>query len=293
MPASTTALIENAGYLGALSTDTVANLAGINGTPIGTQLGLGVNLPNIDAATPLIMMPTVAIVTHAPTMFQNFPYFNETLKALIETHAREINGIDLEYNMEDAATPAGHDGQEMHMPTNSKRVAVNPTITLPEVSGNLVWNFIKTWMWMMKSPDTQASILSAVETGTMSPQLFSYFSMDILFIQFDQTMRPENIIDGWFCCNMWPTGTGPFGAKRVIGQSEMPERQIPFHGILQHNPNTKAVAKIIAQGLALHTVNYNFSQPIAQSVDSSLAQMGIEQQALQDLQNYTDLTAGQ
>lgn len=277
---STTSLITSAGALGVLSTDTVANL------PSGAQLGIGVNLPQIDAATPLIMAPTVCIVTHAPTMFQQFSGFDQTLKALIERHAKEITGIEFGYTMEGQGTPAGHDGQEMMMPTNARRTQVTPTFTFQEVTGNLVWNFFRSWLLMIKNPDTQASQLSPITTGTLAPQLFSAFTMDCLFIQFDPTMRPENIIDAWFICNMWPQETGLLGSKRTIGVSEMPDRTIPFYGIVQHNPNTKAVGVQIATALNLHEVNYQLAAPVETNIESQIQQMGIQQEQATDMQNF-------
>src|SRR5258708_3724202 len=74
----------------------------------GGQLGFGNNLPDIDAATPLVMRPIVGIVTHAPTMFTlgsaggssgTTNAFTSILKALIETQCRSMDGIDIQYTL--------------------------------------------------------------------------------------------------------------------------------------------------------------------------------------------------
>ena len=278
-------LLTNVGQIGATDDSTVAD------AQYGAQLGYGPNLPQIDGATPLVLSPVVAIVTHIPTMFANISNAPETLKALVERHAKEISGIDFQYQLEGSPTPVGQDGQELHMPTNSKRTAVTPTFTWQELTGNLVWNFVKMWIEMIKQPDTQASSLSPTNLDTtMSPMLMSSFTMDVLFIQFDSTMRPENIVDAWFVTNMWPQETGMFGAKRQIGHSEVPERQIAFYGVLQHNRNTKAAGQIIANTLGLHKTNFDFATPFASAIDANLQSMGLEQAASDQQTAFNDLS---
>jgi hypothetical protein len=228
-----------------------------------------------------------------PTMFANVQYAAPILKALIERHAKEISGIDFGYQLETSSTPVGQDGQEMHMPTNSKRTSVNPTFTWQEITGNLVWNFIKNWIEMIKHPDTQASSLSAINLGTpMSPMLMSYFSMDVLFIQFDPTFRPENIIDAFFVTNMFPTETGMGGWKRQIGHSDMIDRTIAFTGVLQHNRNTKVAGQVIADALGLHRSNYDFAAPIATSIDANIQGFGLDYQTQQNLATFSDMDTG-
>jgi len=270
-------------------TDLLPNTqAGAGNIITGGQLGFGNNLPNIDAATPLVLRPIVPIITHAPTMFQYLPGMTDILKALLENHARSIDGIDLQYTIDPGATPAGQDGQELNVPTNAKRAQVNPQFTLPEINGNLVWNFFRLWMRLMKDPDTQAASLAGVIPGSqiLRPHVLSMFTMDMLFIQYDTTLRPENIIDGYFITSMWPNDTGVAGFKKQIAQSDVVERTIPFHGVLQHNDNTRAVAQQIASLLRLHTIDYNFSTPIATQVESNILEAGLQLAADADLANF-------
>lgn len=280
-------LITNAGQIGATESSTIADIVN------SAQLGYGPNLPQIDGATPLVMSPIVPIVTHIPTMFAGVTYAPDILKALVERHAKEISGIDFGYNLESTGTPVGNDGQELFMPTNSKRSQVEPTFTWQEITGNLVWNFMKNWIQMIKHPDTQASSLTAIDLGNpMSPMLMSFFSMDVLFIQFDPTFRPENIIDAFFVTNMFPTETGMFGAKKQIGRSDMIDRAIQFKGVLQHNRNTKTAGQIIADALGLHRSNYDFAVPITTAIDPNIQGMGLDYQTQENLATFTDLDSG-
>ena len=279
-------LITNAGQIGAVDSDTIADIQ------YGAQLGYGPNLPQIDGATPLTLSPAVIVVTHVPTMFANVPNAPQVLKNLVERHAKEVTGIEFGLQLDHASTPIGQDGQELSMPTNSKRTPVTPTFTWPELQGNAVWNFIKTWIEFIRHPDTQASVLAATNLdSTMYPMLMSSFTMTIMVIQFDSTMRPENIIDGYFITNMWPQETGLNGTKRINGHTEMPERQIAFHGVLQHNRNTKTAAQIIAAALKLHEANFDIAVPVAVAIDANIDDMGLQAAAAEASSTFTNLDA--
>lgn len=279
-------LIANAGQIAAVDADIISDIAN------SAQLGYGPNLPQIDGSTPLVLSPVVPIVTHIPAMFANILNAPAVLKALVERHAKEISGIDFGYQLEGAPTPVGQDGQELHMPTNSKRTPVTPTFTWQEVTGNLVWNFHKNWIEMIKQPDTQASALTALDLNNpMYPMLMSFFTMDVLFIQFDPTMRPENIIDAWFVTNMWPQETGMFGAQRQIGQSHMPDRTVAYYGVLQHNRNTKVAGQMIADALGLHKANYDFAVPFATAIDGNIQDMGLQAAATDAVTSFVDMDA--
>ena len=285
MPAMPNPFIYNAGRLAAADSDTIANL------PDGAQLGLGPNLPNLDGVTPLVFNPIVPIVIHSPSMFNGIPYANDVLKALCERHAKEIQGIDFELQLEGTGTPIGHDGQEAHMPTIARRSQVSPQFTWTELNGNLVWNFMVNWIKMIKHPDTQASVLSAMSPTTQfAPQLFSWFSMDMMFIQYDNTMRPENIIDAYFVANMWPQASSLLNAKHVVNHAETVDRTIQFYGIVQHNRNTKVAGQIIAQALQLHVPNFDYAPALSVAIEDAVQGMGIQEEAMVDAQTFTSLS---
>lgn len=283
MPVMTNALLGNAGRLASSDDAYVANLG------LGAQYGFGNQLPFMDAATPLVLRPVVPIITHLPSMFNSEPAFLSVLKNMIERHARSIDNIDVQYQLEEATVSAGADGQTLAVPTNSRRVAVNPSMQFNEVIGNVVWNVFKTWITSIKDPDTQSSSLSSLLAGqgAIPPHVLSMFTMDILFIQFDSTMQPQNIIDAYFITQMWPSDTGPAGYTRsTFADSTLAERTIPFHGVLQHNRNTVQIGRNIAEALRLHTVDYNYAPPIAATIDSNISQYGLVQEVLQMDQTF-------
>lgn len=256
----------------------------------GGQLGIGNHLAKIDASTPQVFTPAVVIVTHTPTMFKSITKADAILKALIERHAKSITGIDFMYSLDTSPVPAGHDGQELQMPTNSKRSAVSPSFVFDEIKGNLVWNFFKLWMHLIRHPDTHASALSALfNNQDFDPQIFSSFCMDICVIQFDPTMQPQNIMDSYFITNMFPTENGNAGFQREIANTQLQERTIPFTGVVQHNINTYRAGVAIADTLQLHKANYDLATPIATSIESKLSEMGNAEEIAEIAAEFKDI----
>ena len=247
----------------------------------GGQSGIGTHIRNIDAVTPLVLTPAIVVVTHAPTLFDRVGdgrTATEILKALVERHAKSITGIDFGYTLDSAPTAFGHDGQEMNIPTNAKRTAVNPTFVWPEIQGNLVWNFIRMWIKLMRDPDITASNLASVIFDEWDPMLYSAFTMDICVIQYDPTFRPENILAGYFITTMYPTETGTIGVQRELGVTNVQERSVPFMGIVQDNYKTFEAAKAIANVLNLHRADYDNMPSVADAVEDSLSNFGISQE---------------
>lgn len=285
----TQALYNNVTQMGVAGRTGVANMIS------GGQLGSGVRYTDLDAATPLVFNPTVFVVTHVPSMWLPYPKLQEMLKSLVETHARSITGVDFGYQMQTAEHEVGHDGQTQKVPTRSTRSQISPSMTFMEVSGNLIWNIFRSWIFDMQHPDTNASRLSAMlkhgdadGNNEIPPWLMSSYSMSMVGIQFDPTGLPERIIDGAFYTNMFPTDTGEIGFQRVIGTNETKERTIPFTGMVQHNENTRELAYQVAMMLNLHKINYDFAlpgeagviKPQNGAITEAISKLGLYDQAL-------------
>jgi hypothetical protein len=246
----------------------------------GSNLGVGLREVSLDAATPLVFTPTVFIVMHTPSMYTNTGnnIVGETIKTLIETHAKSVSGIDVTYSLETSETPVGHDGQQLQVPTQSKRAAVNPSFNFTEVTGNLVWNLFVQWMKDIQDPDTNASM------GRFDDQdlqfMSSTYSMSILAIQYDPSQLAKNIIDAAFISNMFPTDPGgSLGLERNIGASNTKDRTVTFTGHLQHNKRTREMGVEIAKIMQDAKVRYSGERvPYLQEVNAELAATGIQKE---------------
>lgn len=256
-PFMSDALLEKVVGLGSHLQGTVANVSrsGQNGT--------GVRITKLDGATPLVFNPVIPVVLTVPTMWNKFTQKQEILRALMETHARNITGIDFSYTLETSQVQIGHDGQQMDAPTKTTRSQVNPSATFTEYTGNIIYKFFQDWMFDIQHPDTNSSALPAM--GVMDENMpgwtMSAYSMSMLFIQPDPTGLPDRIIDAFVICNMFPKDIGEIGFQRQLGTTETKERSINFTGIVQHNNNTKELGIRVMKMLGLHRINYSNALP--------------------------------
>lgn len=239
------------------------------------QLGMGIRFTKLDGATPAVFNPTVCIVLNTPSMWDKYPKLQEMLRAIIETHAKSISGIDFSYTLDVEETPVGHDGQNLSVPKRTTRSGVNPSITVPEYPGMPVYNLFKQWIFDIQNPDTNASTLPAQlgdgSEGDIPGWFVSAYSMSMICIQYDPSGLPDRIYDACIITNMFPKEIGEIGFERNIGNTKMMERSINFTGLVQHNEMTKALGISVAKMLNMHKVNYNFALPgLAGSADANV-----------------------
>lgn len=262
------AIVEKVSSLGVSPNALVANVARSG------QLGTGIRLAKLDGATPMVFNPAIAVVLSVPTMWDPWPKLQENLKALMETHAKSITGIDFSYSLETADTPVGHDGQQLSVPTRTTRSQVSPSVTFTEYAGMPIYNLFLTWIKDIQHPDTNASALPTKITsnGDVPGWYMSSYSMSMLFIQPDPTGLPDRIQDAFIVANMFPKDIGEIGIQRSLGTTEMKERSISFTGIVQHNENTRELGYRVAEMLQMERINYDFALPgLGGSVDPSVA----------------------
>lgn len=262
------AILTQVTSLGVSPNAQVANLARSG------QLGTGIRFTKLDGATPAVFNPAVPVVLSVPSMWDRWPKLQELLRAIVETHAKSISGIDFGYTLETGDTIVGHDGQTMRVPTRTTRGGVNPSMTVQEYPGMPVYNLFRSWMFDIQHPDTNASILPAnvSDVADIPAWYMSAYSMSVLFIQYDPSGLPDRIYDAMVITNMFPTEIGDIGFERSLGTTQLKERSINFSGIVQHNENTRELGYRVASMLNLHKVNYNFALPgLAGSVEPDKA----------------------
>lgn len=285
MPVMDNSLIAGGGAFATTPTSYTANVADSG------QLGFGPVLPNLDGNTPQVYLPLQFVVTHVPGMFNYIPGASAFFKALFETHMVSMEGLDFQYAMENEGTPVGRDGQMMNVPTRHTRSQITPTATWGEKIGNPVFNMHHVWANGMHDVDTQAASLAGIVASgtTLPPHVASMYAADILAIQYDTTMRPENIIDAFWMTNVFPTDYGSPGYQYNAIETHRPDRTVTYHTVVQHNHNTVAVAKQVAGLLNLHAINYQDANPIARQIDSQLSGQGLQAQVANILSGFSNL----
>ena len=238
----------NAGTFPGATALTVSNMV------VGGQMGYSIKPGYLDASTPLVLPPAVIYVCHTPFMWDHMGEAGAVLaqmtKALMETHAKSVSGIDIGYTMQYQQTLVGKDGQNLDAPTVLQRTNVNPSFTWSEVTGNVVFSVNQSWLWDMCDPDTQIAFsrISGDEIDQV-PFTFSSYSASLIALQYDMRMNTAGIIDAIYITNVCPQGTNEFGLKREIGQATVPERSITYTGLALHNAGVYTLAKTIANSI--------------------------------------------
>jgi hypothetical protein len=285
MPTMTDSLLYDVNSFAGLKNKTYANVAQ------GAQLGLGPNLPKIDAVTPMVMPNAQIIVTHVPTMFDNIPNAPEILCALIERFAQTVDNISPTMSIAELDGIKLQNKQTLKVPGTMTIDDLSPTFTFKEVVGGLVQFFFETWLKMMSHHETGYSQLSSLfQSDSIPPFTYSYFSMDIMVIQPDITLTPENIIDAYFLSCMWPKTFGDIGIKREIGSDgETKDRSVEFSSVLQRNPNTYKVGQVIMDILQMHKVNFDLAAPIATQIEDKLIDSGVTKEIEEIKSEFTDV----
>lgn len=277
-------ILKNMSSLGITDTAWVAN------TDLGGQLGLGLRAPNLDASAPLVLPNVVPIVIHTPTMYNDNLPMQYIMKNMVECFAKSITGIDVNYTEDFDETPVGHDGQNLSFPKKTKRAGINPNIIYQELLGNPFWNAHRKWMTDFQNPDTNVSYVGMSDELTIVP---SHYSMSVLFIQYDLTHRPDNIIDAFIVSNMFPQETGALGSEKQIAEHRSIERSISYTGLLHHTNQIRLIAKEVATAMAIHTVNYWKDAPsISQGVEGHIQSNIIDTGLSKDIQVFLEQAGG-
>jgi hypothetical protein len=266
MPTMDNALVAG-GKFGSSSDAWISNVVGTG------QHGFGPNIPSIDAATPLVILPCQAVVVSTPKIFKLVDGGEKIFKAIIEECVTTWDGLDSSLSLDSDGMNVGRDSQQLMAPTRSNRSQITPSATIPERLGNPIFNLFEWWVKMVSDPDTQAaSMASLVPSGTALPPLtMSWFAADIMYLMYDRTYRPENLIRAQLCTNMVPSDIGAPGWNGNLTEVTRPDRQISFTTLMQDGPNVTARGKQIAQALKLHEVDFQKALPGVSDLSTALS----------------------
>ena len=261
--------INNASALGSMNDSNIANL-----TAAGGQYGPGPIFTSLSASSPLVLPRAFICVIETPRMYDNNLAFAYLIKTLMESCAKSVSGIDLNYNTNFNSVEMGRDSQTMETPAKTVRVQPSPTFVWPEYIGNVVWNTMYKWTTDMQDPDTNAV---GVKTTMDRDDYFDYrfYGATMFVMQPDTTFQARRLINSYIITNVAPKTTGELGVKVEMTDAPSPERSINFSGFQIHNKDTVEMGKILWQTLQLEGVNYkNLTNGIG-AINSNIKNAGI------------------
>jgi len=232
----------------------------------GGQHGYAPNLTEWVSNQAYIRRNLICILLEAPGFFQLMPHpevWIQSLKSLVELHARSIEGFNAALTVEFAEHPVGGAGEMQQEVTDVKRARTEPVFNFVEKYGRPIQTFLEMWIrYGMMDPDakiamagTLSSSATAVSRGTQglgysttdkrpSDLLADWSTMTCLFIEPDNLHR--SVVKSWITTNMMPKETGPIEGKRdLTTASDLLELSIPFTGISQYGLGVNNLAQAI------------------------------------------------
>ena len=146
-----------------------------------------------------------------------------TLKALVETHAKSIDGLNGTITLSWFDNPVGHAGDTQEDFSRVERAKSTPTFTWVERQGRPIQLFLNSWVYnLIAHPDTQTPMINAYRAQDNMDNSQKYFdflpdfyAMAVLFVRPDPFQR--RVDEAWLCVNMAPKQTGDNLGKREMG----------------------------------------------------------------------------
>lgn len=173
-----------------------------------------------------------------PRGFDHLPHseiYIATLKSLVETHAKTIEGLGGAITVSYVENPVGASGEMQEDYSQTQRARSTPTFTWVERQGRPIHLFFNAWIFnLLGHPDTQTPMINAYrgskdgdEKANNRDKYFDFLpdfnSMSMLFVEPDPFQR--RVVEAWLCVNMMPKGSGDLNGKRDIA-SAMQSREI-------------------------------------------------------------------
>lgn len=225
----------------------------------GGQHGYAPNLVEWVNNQAYIRHNLMCILLEAPRFFQLMPESDkwvQTLKSLVELHARTIEGFNGHLKVDTDEHPVGGAGEMQEEPVNVTRERSTPEFTFVEKYGNPIQTFLYNWItYGIMDPDTKFALAGTLTGERPDDMLADWYSMTCLFIEPDKSQR--KVVKSWVTTNMFPKATGEIIGKRdLTAASELTTLTVEFSGISQFNLGTNVFAQNI-----LDSINYANANP--------------------------------
>lgn len=170
------------------------------------------------------------------TLMKDPQVWVNTLKAMVEIHAKTIEGLRADLKAEFEEHNVGGAGEVQHELSNMTQERSEPSFTWIDKYGRPFQTMLYYWMtYGMMDPNAKIALVHTL-TGVTLPEdyLHDWFSMSCLFFETDPTGR--KVSKSWVTVNMMPRESGPIEGKFDLSSPrEMLTLTIPFTGTSQFN----------------------------------------------------------
>ena len=246
----------------------------------GGQMGWNVYLNQWVNNQAYVRRQLIPILLQAPGFFQYMPNPNHwvsALKALIELHAINIEGLNATLTVETEEHPVGGAGEVQEEVTNTTRERTNVSFTWNEKFGIPVQTFLYNWIiYGLMDPNTKYPLVSTLNGNVPPAMTADQYSATVLFIEPDPTAH--YVIKSWLVTNLFPKTSGEIIGKRNLTEpGEMLEITAEFGGISLFTLGVNDFAQQILDQINTNLPNANpYLQPAwLTGIDSDVSSQAV------------------
>lgn len=202
----------------------------------GGQFGYAPRVDQLISNQAYVRRNLIALLLEAPRFFTLMPEpqkWVDTLKSLVELHARSIEGLNAGITLEFDEHPVGGAGEMQSEITDSKRARSEPSFTFVEKYGRPIQTFLQNWIqYGGMDPDTKYALVGTLSGEKPEDLLLDWYSASMLFIEPDPLHK--KVIKSWLVVGMMPKTTGTVEGKRdLTAASEVLNLTVEFTGVAQ------------------------------------------------------------
>lgn len=242
----------------------------------GGQFGFANDYPGFLSNSPYVRRNLIVRVISAPRGFRDLGaedsvIMTNALKALFELHAKRIEGLQGQVNVDTQSTPFGGAGEIQEVVVNTTRQASEPSFTWDEKYGRPINRFLEYWITelLMDPVSKYPNVVTRATSIKPTDLLPDYNTATAIFIEPDPTHR--YVDKAWLCANMFPKNGGEkVGRKDQTAGGELLEYNVPFSAITQMGAGVDRLAQKLLDQMNLTGANPNLRQAFVDDITADI-----------------------
>lgn len=240
----------------------------------GGQMGFQPDYPSYLSNAAYVKRNLIPFLVQAPRGFFDLDPTGkmvETLKALVELHAKSIEGLNSTLRVEWSETPFGGAGEMQQDVTNVTRERSAPAFTWTEKYGKPINRFLDFWITgLLMDPNTKYPGVVMNSLSTLPTDLLpDYISATMLFVEPDPTHT--KVVEAWLCTNMMPeTGGDNTGRRDLTAAGETADYSVTFSAITQVGHGVRRFGQQLLDSLNMTNVNPNYRPAFMEEITADV-----------------------
>lgn len=237
---------------------------------IGGQQGAMTDFVGYVANAAYVRRNIICQLVAAPRGFRdldNPEIWEQTLKSLVELHAKSIEGLQSTLTVEHVENAVGGAGEMQQDVSNVTRARSTPTFVWTEKYGQPVRAFLEGWVQMLVM-DPQTKAPGIIATGKRPSDLLpDYNGATMLFFEPDPTFT--KVTKAWLCTNMRPTNqiAENTGRRDLTQGGEPIDYNVEFTALTQVGARVIEFAQARLNAMSLNGMNPNFQNAFVTEID--------------------------